>query len=160
MTDKEVGSDFYHRMSQWLTDVKQHELTKIVELVEHAKVVLQAAEAIPEEKVKQFIANFQYDLHEFYKQNQKQAKHSIYLGLMNESFWALMANITDKSQVEWAELCEDFDHKGDYQTGDLIGFGVVECKKCHKTLQINHLSELGDCLHCGHQHFFRQSLTP
>ncbi len=158
--NKDKGSDFYNRLSEWITDVKQHEITEIVELVEHAKVILKAAETIPEEKVKQFIDNFKYDLFEFYQQYQEQAKHSVYLGLMNESFWAVMANITDKSQVEWAELSEDFQHNGDYQTGDVIGFGIIECKKCHKTLQINHLTEITACLHCGHDHFIRQSLTP
>lgn len=160
MAVKNTWSDFYHRLSQWLTDVKQHEVTHVVELVEHAKVVLKAAEALPEEKVQQFIENFKYDLHEFHRQNQEQIKHSIYLGLMAESFWAVMANITDKSQVEWAELCEDFEHDGDYQVGDAIGFGIIECKQCHHTLLINHLSEISECLHCGHGHFIRQSLTP
>lgn len=160
MPENNIWSDFYDRLSQWLVDVKRHEITQVVELVEQAKVILMAAEAIPEEKIKQFIDNFQYDLHEFYQQNQEQAKHSVYLGLMSESFWAVMAKITDKSQVEWAELCEDFAHKGNYQTGDLIGFGILECQACHKTLIINHLSEVMDCLHCGHQHFVRQSLTP
>ncbi len=160
MTNKNSGSDFYYRLTQWLTDVKTHQVTHVVELVEQAKVILKAAESIPEEKIKQFIDNFKYDLHQFYQLNQEQAQHSIYLGLMKESFWHTMASITDKSQVEWAELCEDFQHNGDYQAGDLIGFGIVECKKCHQTVQINHLSEIGPCLHCGHDHFSRQSLTP
>nr|WP_206485295.1 zinc ribbon-containing protein [Thalassotalea sp. G2M2-11] len=158
--NKERSSDFYNRLSRWIVDVKQHEVTKIVEIVEHAKVVLKAAETIPEEKVKQFIDNFNYDLHEFYQQYQEQAKHSIYLGLMNESFWALMENITDKSQVEWAELSEDFQHQGEYTTGDYIGFGIIECQKCHHILHISHLTEITDCLHCGHNHFTRKSLTP
>ncbi|GLX77517.1 DUF1451 domain-containing protein [Thalassotalea insulae] len=157
---KEQEQDFYSRLSQWVLDVKQHEVTQIVELVEHAKLLLKAAEMIPEEKIKQFIDNFKYDLHEFYQQHQEQAKHSLYLAIMNESFWAVMANITDKSQVEWAELCDDFDHNGDYRSGDYIGFGVLECQNCHHSLQITHLCQIKDCLHCGHQHFVRQSLTP
>ena len=156
----EQEQDFYSRLALWIKDVKQHELTQIVELVEQAKVILKAAEMIPEEKIKQFVDNFKYDLHEFYQQHQQQAKHSLYLALMNESFWATMANITDKSQVEWAELCEDFEHHGDYQSGDYIGFGILECKNCHHSLQITHLCQIKDCLHCGHQHFVRQSLTP
>ncbi len=160
MTNKNNFNDFYHRLATWLSDVKKHELTHVVELVEQAKVVLKAAESIPEEKVKQFVDNFKYDLHEFYQQNQEEAKHSIYLGLLNESFWALLVKITDKSQVEWAELCEDFEHKGDYQKGDAIGFGLLECKKCHKNLLISHLSTVHECLHCGHEHFIRHSLTP
>lgn len=160
MTNKNVFTDFYQNLAQWLTDVKKHEVTQAVELIEHAKVLMKAAEEIPEEKFKQFIENFKYDLHEFYQQNQEQAKHSIYLGLMKESFWAVMANITDKSQVEWAELCEDFHHDGVYQTNDVIGFGILECQKCLKTQQITHFSNVNNCLHCGHNQFLRKSLTP
>lgn len=160
MAVKNTWSGFYHRLSQWLTDVKKHEVTQMIELIEHAKVILRTAEEIPEEKIQQFINNFKYDLYEFHQQNQEQIKHSIYLGLMAESFWAIMANITDKSQVEWAELCDDFTHDGDYQVGDAIGFGIIECQKCHHTLQINRLSEISECLHCGHEHFIRLSLTP
>lgn len=160
MANKTELANFHQNLSQWLTEVKKHEVTQVVELVEHAKVLAKAAESIPEEKLKQFIANFKYDLREFYQQNQEQAKHSIYIGLMKESFWAVMANITDKSQVEWAEICEDFVHEGDYKSSDVIGFGLLECKKCHHTQQISHFSVVDDCLHCGHSHFLRKSLTP
>jgi len=160
MSDKNTLADFHQSLSQWLTDVKKHEVTQVVELIEHAKVLIKAIEDIPEEKVKQFIENFTFDLHEFYQQTQQEMKHSIYLGLMKESFWAVMSNITDKAQVEWAELSEDFQHNGEYHRNDIIGFGVLECQKCHKTQQINHCTLVGSCLHCGHEHFIRKSLTP
>jgi len=160
MSIKNDLDSFYQSMSTWLTDIKKHEVTQLVELIEQAKVVVKAAESLPEEKITQFINNFTYDLHEFYQQNQEQAKHSIYLGLMNESFWAILVNITDKSQVEWAELCEDFQRDGEYQKGDSIGFGQLCCKNCLKTRLISHLSTVDECLHCGHQYFIRQSLTP
>lgn len=87
-------------------------------------------------------------------------KHSIYLGLMKESLWTVMVNITDKPQVEWAVLCEDFKHDGDYKTNDVIGFGVLQCKQCLKTQQITSFSKVHDCLHCSNNHFLRKSLTP
>ncbi|MGB1197649.1 MAG: zinc ribbon-containing protein [Thalassotalea sp.] len=160
MNDKPFFTDFYHKLSLWLTDVKQHEVTQVVELVEQAKIILAAAEAIPEEKLTQFIDNFIYDLHEFYRQNQEQAKHSIFLALMNESFWALMSKVTDKSQVEWAELSEDFKHNGAYQEGDIVGFGKLTCVKCQKSLLISHLTTVNACLYCHHSHFIRESLSP
>ncbi|GHE80039.1 zinc ribbon-containing protein [Thalassotalea profundi] len=160
MLNKPVITDFYQKLSVWLTDVKKHEVTQIVELVEQAKVILSSAESIPEEKIKQFIENFKYDLHEFYLSNQEQAKHSIFLALLNESFWALLVKITDKSQVEWAELCEDFDHNGDYKEGDIIGFGKLTCVNCHHSLLISRLSQVSKCLHCNHDHFIRESLSP
>ncbi len=153
-------ADVHHKLSVWLKDVKKHEITEIIELVEQAKVILRAAESIPEEKINQFIENFKYDLQEFYQQNREQAKHSIFLSLMKESFWALLSKITDKSQVEWAELVEDFNHSGDYHVGDYIGFGKLTCRQCEKSIIISHLSEVMPCLYCGHEHFKRESLTP
>ncbi|WP_286233138.1 zinc ribbon-containing protein [Thalassotalea sediminis] len=157
---KDRFSEFYQGMSDWLTDVKKHEVTQIVELVEQAKSVMLAMEQLPEERVKQFVTNFQYDLQEFYSQTQEDAKHSIYLALMKESFWAVMANITDKSQVEWAELPDDFHHNGIYKTGDIIGFGMLECQKCKNATPITHMSTVENCMYCGHDQFMRQSLTP
>ena len=153
-----VFEGFYKELSKWLEDVEEHEGTKIVELVEHAKQLAVAAESLPEEKVKQFIDNFVYDLKEFYAQNQEEAKHSIYLGLLKESFWGVLAKITDQSQVEWAELCEDFEQEGDYQVGDAIGFGRLVCRQCGHGMTINHLSEVMPCIECGHGHFKRSSL--
>ncbi|WP_448549160.1 zinc ribbon-containing protein [Thalassotalea fusca] len=160
MPKPSVFERFYKDLTQWLHDIEEHEGTRIVEIVEYAKKLLLAAESLPEEKVKQFIDNFAYDLKEFYEQNQEEAKHSIYLGLMKESFWSVLANITDKSQVEWAELCEDFEQEGDYQVGDMIGFGQLTCRGCGHSILISHLSEVLPCLECGHRHFKRNPLQP
>lgn len=157
---KDSFSDFYQDMSDWLTDVKKHEVTQLVELVEQAKSIILAMEELPESRVKQFVANFKYDLQEFYAQNQKEVKHSIYLSLMKESFWAIMANITDKSQVEWAEIPDDFQHNGVYSTGDVIGFGMLECQQCHKATAVTHMTVVEKCIYCGHDRFIRESLTP
>ena len=147
-------------LRDWFEQAKQHQLTQFIELVEQAKLVCRAAEELPEEKIKQFLDTLIYDLHEFYLHHQKQAKYSVYLGLLQESFWDLLVNITDKAQVEWAERAQDFHHYGDYQKGDLIGFGLLVCKQCQNSLLISHISEVDECIHCGHEHFFRQSLNP
>ena len=128
--------------------------------VEKAKSYLAAAENIPEEKVKQFIENFRYDLKEFHQQYNAQLQHSVYLGLLNERFWSTLVNVTDKSQVEWAELSDDFKHHGQYESGDTIGFGELECIECHQSIMIHHLSEVYDCLNCGGHKFIRKALAP
>jgi hypothetical protein len=161
MPDKATGFEaFYQKMSQWIEDSKQHEITKIVELVETAKAYLSAAESLPELRVKQFFDNFQYDLNEFYQQYQTQMQHSVYLGLLNETFWAKLAQMTDQAQVEWTEIGDDFEHDGVYQTGDLIGFGKLECQQCGNTQLIFHPSEVADCQQCAGKAFVRRSLTP
>ena len=149
----------YGKLSSWFTDVKAHEITRIVEVVETAKGILMAVESLPEERVRQFIDNFRYDLQDFYQQNQSQAQHSVYLGLLNEEFWDTLAKMTDRSQVEWTELCDDLEHHGVYRSGDFIGFGILECQQCHEKMTISHLSEVSDCS-CGGTSFVRHGLTP
>lgn len=147
----------YENIANWLADIKEHELTSIIEVVEQAKQYLLAAEALPEQKVSQFAENLRFDLKEFYQLNQKQANESVYLGLMNETFWRALAKVTDQSQVEWAELCEDFEHDGIYQKGDFIGFGELECLSCHHRVAITHFTEIGECFQCKNDKFERHS---
>ena len=160
MSDLKSVTEVYNSSRQWLVDVNKHQLIQMIDFVENAKLICSAAEAIPEDKIKQFIGGFSYDLHAFYLRCQVQIQHSIYLGLINEYLWRISVNITDKSQVEWAELGQDFYHHGYYQQGDLIGFWLLLCKKCQNTQLISHLTTVDECVHCGHGHFFRQSFNP
>lgn len=160
MVKQSIIEDIYSRLSTWIEDVNTHEVTDMVELVEKAKSVANAVESIPEEKVKQFVSHFQAELIDFYHLNQVQADNSIYLGLMSESFWQVLAKITDKAQVEWAELLEDFEHQGDYKEGDIIGFGMLSCKKCQHRQEYSHLSEVMSCSQCQHTHFRRIGFAP
>lgn len=153
-------NNIYQTLTRWLEDIKAHEITSMVDFVEQAKKYLTAAEALPEEKVGQFIDNLKYDLTEFYQQSKIEAQHSTYLGLLEENFWRELAKITDKSQVEWSELQGDFKHQGDYQQGDFIGFGVLVCKKCHQQMEYFHPSEVIACPNCSAIHFERYALSP
>jgi len=149
----------YQQLATWFQEVKSHELTSLVELVEQAKKYLTAAEDLPEEKIKQFVDNLKYDLIQFYQQSKQEAQHSIYLGLLNETLWSELAKITDTTQVEWAELEEDFKHDGIYKAGDMIGFGVLVCQHCQYEVEYTHLSEVIPCPKCQHTTFTRHSLT-
>lgn len=158
--NKERFMEIYQDLSNWLDEMKTIQKPVITELVKRAKAYTKAAENMSEEKVNQFIDNLKYDLHDFYQQNQAEAKHSIYLGLLNEALWSNLAQLTDKSQVEWAELVEDFEHDGVYKTGDFIGFGVLICQQCHDTVHVMHLTEVTPCGKCGCDSFNRLPLDP
>jgi len=161
MTNKLANKNlFYDQLTEWFDDIKQHEITEIVDVVEKAKAIVIAAESLPEEKVKQFVENFKYDLKEFYQQYKSQVKHSLYLGLLNERFWLTLVSVTDKSQVEWAELKDDFKHQSLYHSGDYIGFGELECQQCQQTMLLSHFTKIADCFTCGGNEFVRKGLTP
>ncbi|MFT6903124.1 MAG: hypothetical protein ACJAXS_003346 [Colwellia sp.] len=152
--------ELYQKLQTWLEDTKDNEIRSAVELLEQAKTILIAAEQIPEQQVKQFIANLKYDLGDFYQQYQADIKHSIYLELLNENLWSSLAQITDKSQVEWAELMDDFQHQDGYHVGDYVGFGQLKCKACQHCVTYSHPNVVTDCITCGGQDFDRLSLTP
>ena len=152
--------ELYQKLQIWLEDTKDNEIRSAVELLEQAKTILIAAEQIPEQQVKQFIANLKYDLGDFYQQYQADIKHSIYLELLNENLWSSLAQITDKSQVEWAELMDDFQHQDGYHVGDYVGFGQLKCKACQHYVIYSHPNVVTDCITCGGQDFDRLSLTP
>ncbi|MBL4908740.1 MAG: zinc ribbon-containing protein [Alteromonadaceae bacterium] len=161
MTTKNNNVDsLYAKLSVWLNDVKTHELTSLIEFTEQAKKYLMAAEALPEEKINQFINNLSYDLKEFFQQSKNEAQHSIYLGLLEEQFWQELSKITDKSQVEWSEMLDEIKHHGDYSEGDIIGFGVLVCKHCQQQVEYFHQSTVIACPNCQKTEFFRQNLTP
>ncbi|TWX73111.1 hypothetical protein ESZ39_05705 [Colwellia sp. C1TZA3] len=152
--------ELYQKLQTWLEDTKENEIRSAVELLEQAKKILLAAEQIPEQQVKQFIANLKYDLGDFYQQYQADIKHSIYLDLLNENLWASLAQITDKSQVEWTELMDDFQHQDGYHVGDYVGFGRLQCRTCRHCVTYSHPNVVTDCISCGGKDFNRLSLTP
>lgn len=153
-------ADIYQKLNDWLVGVKIEQKPHIDEFIKQAKLYAVAAETMSEEKLKQFSDNLKYDLHDFYQLNRSQAQHSLYLGLLNETLWENLAKLTDKSQVEWAELVDDFDHDGQYKSGDFIGFGELQCEQCDERITILHFSEIGDCVHCGSTGFIRLPLNP
>jgi len=152
--------EIYQDLSKWLDEMKEIQKPRVIELVKRAKSYALAAEHMSEEKVAQFTDNLKHDLHDFYQQNQSQAKNSIYLGLLSETLWENLAQLTDKSQVEWAELLEDFQHDGIYKTGDVIGFGELICQQCEEKTHIMHFTEIANCLKCGGDSFTRLPLDP
>ena len=159
-SENSIFQTLYQAVVTWAEDVNQHEITDIVEKVAQSKLYLQAAEQLPEEKVKQFVDNLRFDLKEFIQQNHAQAKHSLYLGLLNESFWQNMQAITDKSQVEWSELDDDFKHHGEYKSGDFIGFGLLQCQQCQEKTTYSHAADVADCFSCGGSTFIRLPFAP
>jgi len=157
---KEYLMEVYQDLSNWLDEMKELQKPRVTELIKRAKLYAKAAENMSEEKVNQFTDNLKHDLHDFYQQNQSQVKHSIYLGLLNEALWSNLAQLTDKSQVEWAELVDDFDHDGIYRTGDIIGFGELVCQQCEDKIHIMHASEVTECAKCGGESYTRLPLDP
>lgn len=83
-----------------------------------------------------------------------------FIELTKESIWEGLAEITDKTQLEWMEVFQDFEHKGVYEVDDVIGLGVLVCDKCQHKRTYNHASIVESCIKCGNGTFKRESLNP
>jgi DNA-directed RNA polymerase subunit RPC12/RpoP len=78
--------------------------------------------------------------------------------MWTEELWEQLSQITDKTQVEWAELLEDFRHQGVYYQGEYVGMGRYRCSQCQQSIDYTHPAELLCCSHCGGVQFFRDGL--
>lgn len=152
--------DINQKLSEWVDTVQHYELLDIATFIDQVKVVATKVEGISEEKLKQFSDNLQQDLIEFYQQTNSETKHSAYLAVLSEVWWQTLADMSDKSQIEWAELTDDLKNSGEYKTGDVIGFGLLACQKCQEKMHITHHTLIDDCIHCGHDQFNRLLLEP
>ncbi|MEJ4043130.1 zinc ribbon-containing protein [Erwinia sp. SLM-02] len=103
------------------------------------------------------------DLEEFarsYAENEQELGDSVFMRVIRQSLWKELADITDKSQLEWREVFQDLNHHGVYQSGEVVGLGNLVCEKCHFTRAIYTPEVLTRCSSCGHDQFQRQPFEP
>ncbi|MGX9461842.1 zinc ribbon-containing protein [Shewanella sp. A14] len=81
------------------------------------------------------------------------------IGIEN-TLWQWLSEITDRSQVEWHELLQDFKHHGIYKSGEIINQGKLTCNKCGHQMQIDFPGVIPDCPKCDNNEFSREPLTP
>lgn len=90
----------------------------------------------------------------FFRQQQQEQPPSIW----PETLWQMLAQVTDKTQVEWQELQQDLSHQGVYLQGEQVGMGLYVCQMCGESVHYNHPAELLSCAGCGAGHFRREGL--
>jgi len=79
---------------------------------------------------------------------------------LENTLWHWLGEITDRSQVEWHELAQDFKHHGYYQSGEIISQGKLVCTSCGHGMDIEFPSVIPDCPECDNDEFIREALTP
>lgn len=79
---------------------------------------------------------------------------------VEDTLWSWLVAITDKSQVEWIELADDFEHNGVYQSGDIVGLGQFVCSECQQQKSIYRPQEIGHCIDCNGTTFSRAPFNP
>ncbi|MGL5948845.1 MAG: zinc ribbon-containing protein [Aeromonas sp.] len=95
-----------------------------------------------------------------YDDGRQSADDSEFTVALKDSIWSWLAEVTDRTQVEWAELSENLAHKGHYQAGDWVGLGVMVCEQCRHQHKVLHPEALSRCTACDGAHFRRKPLSP
>ncbi len=81
------------------------------------------------------------------------------LGLEN-TVWRWLAEITDRSQLEWHELGEELRHHGSYEAGEVVGLGELVCDNCGHSMAFLHPTPIPPCPECDGVTFSRRPLEP
>ncbi|WP_312179713.1 zinc ribbon-containing protein [Pantoea sp. CTOTU46764] len=132
-------------------------------LVAEARQSLLAKKTLSPAEVNEVMRAVRRDLHEFALSSQESSDvvgDSVFLRVIRESLWKELADITDKSQLEWREVFQDLRHHGVYQSGEVVGLGNLVCEKCGFTRAIYTPESLTRCPECGHDQFQRQPFEP
>jgi len=124
--------------------------------------VTQTGELTPTE-VEELTRALRRDLEEFarsYNESQGEVTDSVFMRVIKESLWQELADITDKTQLEWREVFQDLNHHGVYHSGEVVGLGNLVCEKCHYHLAVYTPDALPLCPKCGHDQFQRRPFEP
>ncbi len=129
--------------------------------IERANEYINAAEELTEDELSLIKKYLKRDLQAFAeKMAQADDEPSVWLGTLTESIWQGLADITDKTQLEWRELSEDLAHDGIYRAHEWVGLGVLCCTKCKHEQEIYHPTKLETCIQCGNDTFLRRPFKP
>ncbi len=135
----------------------------ISSLVDSAEKRLTAAGELTHEEVQQVTRSVRRDLEEFarsYKESLAEESDSVFMRVIKESLWQELADITDKTQLEWREVLNDVNHHGVYHSGEIVGLGNLVCEKCHYHLSVYTPEVLPLCPKCQHDQFQRKPFNP
>ncbi|STV53368.1 Protein of uncharacterised function (DUF1451) [Klebsiella pneumoniae subsp. ozaenae] len=94
---------------------------------------------LTQSEIESVIAAVKRDLEEFarsYEESHEDESDSVFMRVIKESLWQELADITDKTQLEWREVFQDLNHHGVYHSGEVVGLGNLVCEKCHYHLAV------------------------
>ncbi len=156
-------ADFVKKYQQWLAEfsqnlkqTEQQQLTNLVDVVEQLKAYVKAGKDLSAYETTLFIETLKRQWQEH--SEDEATKPDSLPSLWPEALWQELSSITDKSQLEWQELAQDFSHQGVYYQGEMVGMGRYRCSHCMSHIDYTHPAELLACSQCGGVQFFREGL--
>ncbi|AVJ16621.1 zinc ribbon-containing protein [Serratia rhizosphaerae] len=156
-------AQYYRELLASLTERLKNGERDIDQLVASAEKRLDEAGELTRDEVAQLKQAVRRDLEEFarsYQESREEFTDSVFMRVIKESLWQELADITDKTQLEWREVFKDVSHHGVYHSGEVVGLGNLVCEQCHHHLAFYTPEVLPRCPKCGHDQFQRRPFEP
>ncbi|MBD8162959.1 zinc ribbon-containing protein [Erwinia persicina] len=156
-------AQYYRELVSSLTQRIERGERDIDALVESARQRMNNRGELTKNEIDDVSRAVRRDLEEFarsYAENQEELSDSVFMRVIRQSIWKELADITDKSQLEWREVFQDLNHHGVYQSGEVVGLGNLVCEHCQFTRAIYTPEVLTRCPECNHDQFVRQPFEP
>ena len=163
-------SDFYKKYQRWLAEFNRNMQqnpdnydNQLVKFADTLKAYIKAGKDLSAYETRLFIETLKRQWHEQQEEQEKAATgnaepEQTAPSLWPEALWQELSGITDKTQLEWQELTQDFKHQGGYYQGEMVGMGRYRCSNCYQHIDYTHPGELLPCSGCGGVQFYREGL--
>ncbi|MCU4675432.1 hypothetical protein N7931_07270 [Catenovulum sp. 2E275] len=146
--------------SSWLKQASESETRSIAQGMDLLQDWIETGVEVHKESLQHSLFYLKRDLASFYDSYQRDSNESPYYLSVKDQVWQTLAEMTDKTQIEWREFSSDTAHKGVYKAGEEVGFGELICLKCGEKLIINHAQKIHPCFNCQHTEFKRRAIAP
>lgn len=156
-------AQYYRELVASLTERLRNGERDVDALVAQARQRVSQTGELTRTEIEELTRAVRLDLEEFarsYEESQDDVTDSVFMRVIKESLWQELADITDKTQLEWREVFQDLNHHGVYHSGEVVGLGNLVCEKCHFHLAIYTPDVLPLCPKCGHDQFQRRPFEP
>ncbi|VTP65143.1 Protein of uncharacterised function (DUF1451) [Leclercia adecarboxylata] len=113
-------AQFYRELVATLTERLRNGERDIDALVDQARLRVMQTGELTRTEVEEVTRAVRRDLEEFarsYEESQDEVADSVFMRVIKESVWQELADITDKTQLEWREVFQDLNHHGVYHSG-------------------------------------------
>ncbi|MGF1727229.1 zinc ribbon-containing protein [Photobacterium nomapromontoriensis] len=153
----------YESLLEQVTETLKHSPDELKHWADITEQYRQAASDMTKDELALISAYVKRDLQEFGQNAEASSdplNESPFYQVVKETIWEGLAEVTDKTQIEWREVMDDLKHHGVYEAGEIIGLGNLVCEKCGHEELITHVKTISPCLQCGHTRFTRKPLSP
>ncbi|OOF10947.1 MULTISPECIES: zinc ribbon-containing protein [Salinivibrio] len=142
-------------------DALENSPESLARWVELSEQYLKAAADLTKDEWALIEAYFKRDVKAFGAQYDKsqadEIDSEVFNDLIADTIWEQLAEITDRTQLEWREVFDDLQHQGVYEAGEIVGLGILQCEQCQHQTRHNRVDVIHPCVKCGHRFFTRRA---